>query len=274
MSMSLWIVVLLAVVQGLTEFFPVSSSGHLVIVEALLGTREGNARSGLMFEIAVHVGTLGAVIIFYRAKVLRLCRAIFASISGGAGGVSHRNEMRYLGLIILGSMPAGIVGVLFHDEVERTFDSPGLSAFFLVVTGIYLLMTRLRPVRGSLGWQSALIIGAAQAIAILPGCSRSGWTIATGLLIGVGFVEAAEYSFLLSIPAILGALALQIVKEPGVLTAGSIAPLLLGAATAFIAGFAALKLLIGILTRGAFHRFAYYLLPVGIAASIYFGILS
>lgn len=266
----MWIVVLLAVVQGLTEFFPVSSSGHLVIFEALLGTRAGNGQSGLMFEIAVHLGTLGAVIIFYRAKVLRLCRALFAPIFGGGGYAAYRNELRYIGLIVLGSMPAGLVGVLFHEDVEKTFESPSISAILLVATGIYLLMTKLRAVRGRLGWQSALIIGVAQAIAILPGCSRSGWTIATGLLIGVGFAEAAEFSFLLSIPAILGALALTLAKEPGVLNAGSIAPLAIGAAAAFFAGLIALKLLIGILTRGGFHRFAYYLLPVGIAAFVYF----
>jgi undecaprenyl-diphosphatase len=272
--MNLWIVVLLAVVQGLTEFFPVSSSGHLVIFEALFGTREGSAQSGLMFEIAVHVGTLGAVIIFYRAKVRALCAALFASVfSGRRGYDGHRNEMRYIGLVILGSVPAGIFGVLFNDQVEATFESPSLSAIFLVATGIYLLMTKLPAVRGSLGWQAALIIGIAQAIAILPGCSRSGWTIATGLLLGVGFAEAAEFSFLLSIPAILGALALQLAKEPGAVNAGSIAPLAIGAATAFVAGFVALKLLIGVLTRGAFHRFAYYLLPAGIAAFAYFGLL-
>jgi undecaprenyl-diphosphatase len=275
MNMSLWIVVLLAVVQGLTEFFPVSSSGHLVILEALFGTREGSAQRGLMFEIAVHLGTLGAVIIFYRKKVLLLCRALLASIFAGKGGYDrYRSEMRYIGLVILGTIPAGVVGFLFRDEVEATFDSPGLSAFFLVATGVYLLLTRMRAVRGSLGWQTALIIGVAQAIAILPGCSRSGWTIATGLLLGVGFAEAAEYSFMLSIPAILGALVLTLVKEPGVLSAGSLAPLLIGAAAAFLAGLVALRLLIGILNRGAFHRFAYYLLPAGAAAFVYFRFLA
>jgi len=274
MNMSLWIVILLAVVQGLTEFFPVSSSGHLVILEALFKTREGNAQAGLMFEIAVHLGTLGAVIIFYRAKLIRLCQALLASaLSGRDGYDRYRDEVRYVGLVILGTIPAGIVGLLFHDEVEATFNSPSLSALFLVATGIYLLMTRMRAVRGSLGWQSALIIGVAQAIAILPGCSRSGWTIATGLLLGVGFAEAAEYSFLLSIPAILGALVLTLAKEPGVLSAGSFAPLAIGAAVAFLTGLVALKLLIGILTKGAFHRFAYYLLPVGIAAFVYFRFL-
>ena len=275
MNMSLWIVILLAVVQGLTEFFPVSSSGHLVMLEALFGTREGSARTGLMFEIAVHIGTLGAVIIFYRTKLILLCKALLASVFSGRDGYKrYRNEVRFIGLVILGTIPAGVVGVLFSDQIEATFDSPSLSALLLVATGIYLLMTRLRAVQGSLGWQSALIIGVAQAIAILPGCSRSGWTITTGLLLGVGFAEAAEYSFLLSIPAILGALVLTLVKEPGALSAGSLAPLLIGAAAAFLAGLVALKLLIGILNRGAFHRFAYYLLPVGIAAFVYFRFLA
>jgi undecaprenyl-diphosphatase len=275
MSVSIWTVLVLAVVQGLTEFFPVSSSGHLVILEALFGTRRGGAGAGLIFEIAVHIGTLGAVIIFYRRKVLLLCRALVASVfSWRKGYDEHRSEMRYIGLVILGTIPAGVVGVLLHDQVEATFDSPGLSALLLVATGLYLLLTKMRGVRGGLVWQSALIIGIAQAIAILPGCSRSGWTIATGLLLGVGFVEAAEYSFLLSIPAILGALVLTLVKEPPDLNAGTLAPLVIGAAAAFLAGLVALKLLIGILSRGAFHRFAYYLLPVGIAAFVYFRFLA
>jgi undecaprenyl-diphosphatase len=275
MSMSLWIVILLAVVQGLTEFFPVSSSGHLVMLEALFGTRQGNAQAGLMFEVAVHIGTLGAVVIFYRTKVILLCKAFLASIFSGRNGYDrYRNEMRYIGLVILGTIPAGVIGALFSDQIEATFNSPSLSALLLVATGIYLLLTRMRAVRGNLGWQSALVIGVAQAIAILPGCSRSGWTITTGVLLGVGFAEAAEYSFMLSIPAILGALVLTLVKEPGVLSAGSLAPLAIGAAAAFLAGLVALRLLIGILTKGAFHRFAYYLLPAGIAAFVFFRFLA
>jgi undecaprenyl-diphosphatase len=271
MSMSLWIVVLLAVVQGLTEFFPVSSSGHLVILEALFGTRRGGAQSGIMFEIAVHIGTLGAVIVFYRARVMHLCRAFLAAVFTGKSGYDrYRDEMRYVGLIVLGTIPAAIVGALFNDRVEATFGSPGLSALFLVATGIFLLMTRNRAARGSIGWRTALAIGAAQAIAILPGVSRSGWTIATALILGVGFAEAAEYSFMLSIPAILGALVMTLAQEPGALNAGSIAPLAIGAAAALLAGLVALRLLIGILNRGAFHRFAYYLLPAGLAALVYF----
>jgi undecaprenyl-diphosphatase len=275
MSMSLWIVILLAIVQGLTEFFPVSSSGHLVIFEALFGTRRGGAQTGIMFEVAVHIGTLGAVLVFYRARVIRLCSALAAAIFGGRGGYARsRRELRYIGLIVLGTIPAAFVGALFNDRIEATFGSPGLSALFLIATGIYLLMTRNRAVRGSIGWRAALVIGAAQALAILPGVSRSGWTIATALILGVGFAEAAEYSFMLSIPAILGALVLTLAKEPGALNAGSIAPLAIGAAAALLAGLVALRLLIGILNRGAVHRFAYYLLPAGIAAIVYFRFLG
>ena len=119
MNMSLWTVILLAVVQGLTEFFPVSSSGHLVILEALFGTRHGGAQTGIMFEIAVHIGTLGAVIVFYRAKVIHLCRALLASIFTGKRGYGrYRNEMRYIGLIVLGTIPAAVIGALFSDQVE------------------------------------------------------------------------------------------------------------------------------------------------------------
>jgi undecaprenyl-diphosphatase len=273
--MSMWIVILLAIVQGLTEFLPVSSSGHLAILEALFGTRGGSAGETLMFEIAVHIGTLGAVLVFYREKVCLLCRAACTSIlPGGAGRERYRGELRYLGLVILGTVPAGIVGVLFHDQVAAAFNSPGIAALFLIATGLYLLMTRIRRVRRSLGWRSAILIGIAQAIAILPGCSRSGWTIATALLLGIGFAEAAEYSFLLSIPAILGALGLELVKEPFAPDAGTLMPLVAGALAAFIVGILALRLLIGILNRGALHRFALYLIPAGIAAFVYFRFLD
>ena len=273
MNASVWIVILLAVVQGLTEFFPVSSSGHLVIIESLFGMRGLGNTLGVVFEVAVHLGTLGAVIVFYRKKVRLLCRAFFASaFSGGGARTQYRKELGYIGFIVIGSIPAGIFGVAFKDQVEAAFNAPDLTAVFLVATGLYLLLSGRRPVKWNLTWYSALIIGCAQAIAVLPGCSRSGWTIATGLLLGVGFAEAAEFSFMLSIPAILGATALELIKAP-VLTSGAAVPLTAGVVVSFLAGLLALRLLIGILNRGAFHRFAYYLLPVGAAAVIYFRFL-
>jgi undecaprenyl-diphosphatase len=274
MNVGIGIILFLAVVQGFTEFFPVSSSGHLVIFESLFGMRGDGSTRGIVFEVAVHVGTLGAVVVFYRQRIMLLCRAFFSLLfSGRTGCTTYRKELSYIGLIIVGTIPAAVIGGAFHDQVKTAFNAPSLTALCLVATGIYLLTGRLRAASWNLTWYSALIIGLAQAIAILPGCSRSGWTITTGLLLGLGFVQAAEFSFLLSIPAILGATVLELMKEPAALTSHSPMPLLIGAGAAFISGLLALKLLIGILRREAFHRFAYYLLPVGLAAYIYFALL-
>ena len=271
MTMSIWIVILLAVVQGLTEFFPVSSSGHLVLLEALFGTRGDASAGSVLFEVAVHVGTLGAIVVFYRKKLRALLDAKLAVLSSGSEGYeAHREEVRYIGYILVGTIPAVLVGVLLRDEIARAFDAPALASSFLVATAAYLLLGRRRAVSRTLSWRTALVIGAAQAIAILPGISRSGWTITTALILGLGFAEAAEFSFLLSIPAILGALVLEIAAEPPAMTAEAVLPLVVGAVAAFLSGWFALRLLIGILTRGAFHRFAYYLFPVGIAAFFYF----
>lgn len=271
MGTALWMIVTLAIVQGLTEFFPVSSSGHLVVLEALFGMRGENAPSNVVFEVAVHLGTLGAVIAFYRGTVWRILRALAALVTRGrAGYAACPDETRYIGLIVLGSIPAGLAGALFHDRVAETFNAPALAAALMVATGFYLLASRRGRGGRDLDWRSALVVGCAQAIAILPGCSRSGWTIATGLLLGLGFERSAEFSFMLSIPAVLGALLLEIAKAPGEFAAGSGGPLAIGAAVSFLSGLLALKLLVGILRRGAFHRFAWYLFPVGAVALVYF----
>jgi undecaprenyl-diphosphatase len=271
MTMSIWIVLLLAVVQGLTEFFPVSSSGHLVMFEALFGGRGDASAGSVLFEVAVHVGTLGAIVVFYRRKLRALLVATLAVLgSGRKGWEAHRGEARYIGYIVAGTIPAALAGVLLRDEIAGAFDAPALASAFLVATGAFLLLGRRRAVSRTLSWRTALVIGAAQAVAILPGISRSGWTITTALILGLGFAEAAEFSFLLSIPAILGALVLEIAAEPPAMTVEALLPLVVGAAAAFLSGWLALRLLIGVLTRGAFHRFAYYLFPVGFAALYYF----
>jgi undecaprenyl-diphosphatase len=274
MQLGIGIVLLLAAVQGLTEFFPVSSSGHLVILESLLHARAGGIARSIVFEVAVHVGTLGAVIVFYRRKVGLLARALLALLYGRSGYERHREELRYIGLLIVGTIPAGAVGATLHDRIEGAFNAPDLTALLIVATGIYLFMSRLRVARWRLTWYAALIIGLAQGIAVLPGCSRSGWTITTGLLVGLGFAEAAEFSFLLSIPAVLGATVLELLKEPAPMTVSALAPLVIGAVGAFLAGVCALKLLIGILGRGTFHRFAYYCIVFGAAAFVYFAFLA
>jgi undecaprenyl-diphosphatase len=269
MQIGIHIVLLLAVIQGLTEFLPVSSSGHLVLVETLFGVRRESA--GLIFEVAVHVGTLGAIMLVYRRRVVSICGALAGCIAGGFRiAEENRDEVTYTGRIIVASIPAACVGLFLHDEIADMFDSPAFTSLLLVFTGCFLLLSRLRRAGGGLTWTAAFLIGVAQAVAVLPGCSRSGWTITTALLLGLGFEKSAEFSFLLSIPAILGALLLEIVKNPGVVVAGSAFGLIIGAVTAFCAGWIALRLLLNVLVKGNFHTFSYYLIPVGLIALLYF----
>jgi len=265
-------VIILAIIQGLTEFFPVSSSGHLVLAESFFRLNEELSQSGsILFELAVHVGTLGAVVIFYRKKIGRIIRVL----SGwAASGLRIREdliiELKFVLYLVVGSVPAAVVGLFFRDSISGLFDSPPSAGVFMIITGLFLLTGRDRGTDVPINWKIALLIGAAQAIAILPGCSRSGWTITAALLLGVGFRRAAEYSFLLSIPPILFGFLLELGAFPGKISPQTGATLVIGAVISFLAGWLALKLLLGILRKGNFHRFAYYLLPAGSIAFIYF----
>ncbi len=252
--MSLIQAAILGLIQGLTEFLPVSSSGHLVIGEALLGVNP----PGVTFEVVLHLATLCAVLWVYRARVAEI-----------AGGVltGDRDALSYAGLILLSAIPAGLVGVLGRPLFEGAFDSPVLAAGMLLVTGVFVWTIRttdsdtgrLRPNAGDSIW-----IGCAQAVAILPGISRSGATVAMGARLGIDVVRLAEFSFLMSIPVILGASLLQIGelgRAPG-LGAGTLA---VGFAIAAVSGVAAIRLFVKTLRDGTFHRFAYYCWTVGAA---------
>ncbi len=269
MQIGILFILILAVIQGLTEFLPVSSSGHLVLAEALFGVREGGA--GVIFEVAVHFGTLGAILLVYRRRVRSICAALTGWITTGfRASDERRGDIVYAGFIIVASIPAAAAGIFFHDVIAGTFDSPAITAILLVVTGCFLLLSRLGRTGGALTWHTALLVGLAQAVAILPGCSRSGWTITTALLLGIGFEKGAEFSFLLSVPAIIGALCLEIVRSPGSLGTGSVPGLIVAVVVAFLSGWIALRLLLGVLARGRLHRFAYYLIPAGSIALLYF----
>jgi undecaprenyl-diphosphatase len=251
----------LGLVQGLTEFFPISSSGHLVLTEALLGVNP----LGVAFEVAIHVATVIAVLAYYARRIADLA-------AGAVGG--DRAAWTYLGKIVVGSLPAGALGVAFEDEIGAAFDAPVLTAVFLLVTGAVLWSTRrLRGAggadgdaaerRGDLTWGTALWVGVAQALALLPGISRSGMTVAAALWRGMAPLAAAEFSFLLSVPAILGAALLEtsaiVNGETG---AGPIA-LVAGFVAAGVSGYVALVYLVRWLARGHLHRFAYYCWVVG-----------
>lgn len=243
---------LLGLVQGLTEFLPVSSSGHLVIAESLLGAHS----EGLLFEIGVHVGTLGAILVFYRARIASL-------VSGAVRG--EADAWRYAAKLGLGTLPAAGVGLGLESWVEAVFDRPWVAGVALLATGAFLLTTRRTAATaqgGEPSWAQALLIGCAQAAAIVPGISRSGATVAAALGLGVGPLAATEFSFLLAVAAIAGA-ALLAVPDARAASPEALAALGVGAAVALLSGLAALVLFVRLLRRRRFHHFAWYTWAVG-----------
>lgn len=246
----------LALVQGVTEFLPVSSDGHLVLTQNWLGLEGPH----LSIDVALHLGTLGAVLaVFHRDLVAVLRRAL-------------RGERRELGLLLLGSVPAAVVGLGLEDFFERLFESGRVAALGLFVTAAFLLVGERARRRAQakqteervLDWRDALWIGAMQALAILPGVSRSGTTIATALARGIPPSDAARFSFLLSIPAVGGAVLLRV---PGLIEDnGFDANLLVAIVVTFAVGVVALRILLAFLGRGAFLWCATYCLLLGTTA--------
>jgi len=244
---------LLGIVQGLTEFLPVSSSGHLVIFESLLGLDD---RANLLFEVAVHVATLVAIVIFYRRKLASL---VSGSLRGDAAA------LRYGAKLALATLPAVGVALLAGEWVDRAFASPTLVALCLFATGGILMTTRRSLPTATLhepGWAAVLLIGCAQALAILPGISRSGSTVAAALALGVAPAAAAEFSFLLGIIAISGAAVLMI-PEFAQLTLEHWQTMAVGAVAAMLSGLAALWIFVWLLARRVFYAFSYYLWAAG-----------
>lgn len=255
---------LLGLVQALTEFLPVSSSGHLVLGRHLLDIQLDDAA----FEVAAHFGTLLSVVVVFRVEIGRLITATLRGLRSPGDVSAHWKtdpDLRMAGAIVLGCIPAGIVGLAFKDTLESAFGSPYLVCWALLVTGIVLLLTALpKPGDREVNLKSALLIGLAQAAAIIPGVSRSGSTIATALFLGIDRDYAARYSFLLSLPVIAGATALQVVslvQSPP--PTDMLAALGLGAAISFVAGIAALVLLLRLVRRGWFAHFGWYCLALG-----------
>lgn len=247
---------LLGVVQGLTEFLPVSSSGHLVLAQALLGIQS----SGIVFEILLHGATLLAVLVFYRARLLAL----------GAGLLRREPEAwTYTGKLALATVPAVLLTLALRETLEAQFDRPVTAGLGLLATGAILWTTRWTLPRAAgpvPSWSAAWWIGCAQALAILPGVSRSGATVGAALALGVAPIQAAEFSFLMSIAAVGGALVLSASDLAAVAGAGSAVPLALGFTAALAAGLAALALFVRLLRTKSFHRFAYYAWALGALA--------
>ena len=253
--MNLWQGILLGLVQGLTEFLPVSSDGHLAVIGQVAGVRT----PGVFVEVALHVATLGSILVVYGGRFFRLVH-----------GVVRRqpDDVRYAGLLIIGMIPAVILGVLFEDLVGKAFDSLWAAGIGFLVTGGALVTTRRRAVavaastdRPSPG--AAAIIGVAQALALLPGISRSGMTISSGLWSGMGATAAADFSFLMAIPLIGGAGLWEARHISGGMADVGVVPLLVGCLVAFASGVFAIRFLIAMLQRGRFHAFAPYCFAIG-----------
>lgn len=261
--MTWWQGVVLGVVQGLTEFLPVSSSGHLVVAERALGV----ARQGVVVEVALHVATLGAVLLVYRRRIWGL----LAGLTRNDG-----RSWRYLALLAVATLPAGLAGVMLGDWFQRAFDSLAIVGVDFLLTGAILWSTRSPAARATgsePSWRGAGGIGLAQAFAILPGISRSGSTVAAALWAGVRPTQAAEFSFLMSIPVIAGAAVLELPKLGNETAGVGAGPLAVSFVAALLAGVGAIKLLVRLLERGAFHRFAPYCWVLG-AATLAWALLA
>lgn len=265
--MDIFQAIIIGLVQGLTEFLPVSSSAHLIFAQQALGV----ADVGLAFDVLLHVGTLVAVIVYFFNDIVNMIKGFLLSLvdlkDGNFMGELKKDPYKKLAwLTILATIPIGIVGVLFNDIVESMFQGLTIPAFLLLITGCLLYVSqRMNSGRidvRNITLKEALIMGCGQALAILPGLSRSGTTIAAGLFAGLDKEFAAKFSFILSIPAILGAAVFQL-KD---LSGGSveIGACIAGFIVAAISGYLAISFLLKIVREKSLDIFAYYCWIVGI----------
>ena len=270
--------IILGIVQGLSEFLPISSSGHLVLFAEILDYNE----AGLAFEVFVHFGTLVAVVIVFRKDVWQMIRwlpGVPAFVMNGMKVVQPEDEYKAMSFyIIVGSVPAALIGILFKDGIEALFGSPILVLSALVMTGIIMWSSRYTEENSAGGPRSfmnmvhAILIGCAQAFAIIPGISRSGSTIVTALWLGLKRDLAARFSFLLSVPVIFGA---TLLKVKDLLDAppppDEMMNLALGTLAAGISGYLAIIWMLGIIRRQKLEWFGVYCAIVGIGGMIVLG---
>ncbi len=259
---------LLGLIQGLTEFLPVSSSGHLVIAQVFLGIKEPS----LLFDTWLHLATLIAVCFFYRADIIDILKDLLpqakAALAKEPGAFSPERPAILGWLVVLASVPTAIIGFLAKDYFAELFAAPHAVAIALLVTAALLIATKFIKTRDiELTWWKALLIGLIQGLAITPGISRSGSTIALALFLGISAVKSARFSFLLSIPAICGALLLQVLhlgSADVALLQNSWPALLMGFVAAMASGLLALILLIKMLRAQKFYLFAPYLVIISL----------
>ena len=268
--------IIMGLVQGLTEFLPVSSSAHLVFADHFLHLRLSEAQT-VSFDVLLHLGTLLAVLYYFRADVWQLLKGAAALVRAPKKAWRNNPFSRIFALLMLGTIPAGIAGLTLQDFFSAAFQNvPGTAALLFLTAAMLIWISRRKTGSRTLKsarWKDALIIGVFQALAILPGISRSGATITAGLLRGMDRESAPRFSFLLSIPIIFAGglfdfkdtLGSGFSLPPGLLIAGFVA--------AAISGYIAVVLLLGIVRRGRLHYFAYYCIVAGAGMLLYWSLL-
>jgi undecaprenyl-diphosphatase len=265
--LKLVVAALLGVVQGLTEFLPVSSSAHLILARAFFGWEA--PEFGLAFDVALHVGTLAAILVFFRADIAAMVASIPTMLSPRATSAG-----RLARLIVVGTVPAVAAGVLFDEYIEAHMRTPAVAAFTLAAGAILMLVAERVVTRqqteGSLAMGDALLIGAAQASALVPGVSRSGSTIAVGMLLGLRREAAARFTFLLGIPAIAGAGAREALALGQMQPGGDMLLLFFtGMAVSAVVGYLTIKYFLRFLAGHRLDVFAYYRLALAAATLVW-----
>ena len=267
--------IILGLIQGLTEFLPISSSGHLVICKSFIDIET----QGVVWEITLHFSTLLAIFcVFYKDIIVMLksaclsCKKLF---SGESIISIFKNDphTRLFLLIVIGTIPTVVIAFFFRNAFESLFNKPGIAGYMLIVTGTMLWFTkydfRNNSNKKKIGVFDALIIGSVQGLAITPGISRSGTTIATATFRGVDRETATKFSFLLVIPVILGGMA-TMAKDTITLENNELFFLIIGSIVAAITGYISLRILIRIVNKGKLYLFSYYCWPVGLFVILFF----
>ena len=252
-------IIVLALVQGLTEFLPISSSAHLILVPIVTEWQD----QGLAFDVAVHVGTLSAVVLYFRKEIGKMFFAWIASLKG-----DHSEDSKLAWAVLIGSIPVGLAGLIFNDFISDNLRTPMVIAATTIIFGFLLGYADCTGKRKrnefSLSWKDIIIIGVAQAIALIPGTSRSGITITAGLFLGLTAQAAARFSFLLSIPVILLAGGMETVEYLEVASVSDMGDLVLGAVISAVSAYLCIHYFLILLERIGMTPFVLYRLALGV----------
>lgn len=269
--MTLFQAIFLGIVQGLTEYLPVSSSAHLVLVPSVLGWQFGE-KEAFIFDVLVQLGTLVGVLFYFFAPLRKI---VIAVLKGLLAGDPWGEQDACLGwLVVLATVPAAVIGLAFKNQIAAYFSSPLVACYCLLATGFIMIVAEKlgKKIEREINWRDALSIGFAQSLALLPGISRSGSTIATGMICGISRVKSAQFSFLMSIPVMVGAsliASIDLIKDTALLNQMAI-PLMAGFLAAAVSGYVVIKWFMGYLGKHPLFVFSSYCIVVGVVGVIFF----